>query len=130
MIVTDGASFAIRSNDYSEIVITINSKENCNPNSLVVNTRQELPPPDTSIYNVSLPFNISLLEWYNIKAIVQGLTIILTINGINVSTISIPESSSPYIPSITPGGIAFTTSNSEETFFRDLKVVDLSSDNF
>jgi len=30
MIVNDGASFAVRSNDYSEIVITINSKESSN----------------------------------------------------------------------------------------------------
>jgi len=130
MIVSDGASFAVRSNDYSEILITINSKENSSPNSLAVNMRQELPPPDTSVYNASLPFNISLLQWYDIKAIVQGLTIILAIDGINVSTIPIPDSPSPYIPSIIPGGIAFTTSDSQETFFRDLKVVDLSSDNF
>ncbi|UJR29540.1 hypothetical protein I4U23_010757 [Adineta vaga] len=129
MIVKDGSSFAVRSNDYSEILLTINSNEHSNPNTLILNTRQELPPPDTYIYNISLPFNISLLQWYNIKAIVQGLTIQLSINGLNVSTIPLPESSNPYIPSITPGGIAFTTSNSQETFFRDLQVIDLSSSN-
>ncbi|CAF1516669.1 unnamed protein product [Adineta ricciae] len=130
MIVKSGCSFAVRSNDYSEIVITINSNEHLNPNTLIVNTRQELPPPDIFIYNITLPFNISLLKWYKIKAIVQGLTIELSINDNNVSTISLPESSNPYIPSMTPGGIAFTTSNNQETFFRDLQVVDLSSSNF
>ncbi|CAF1047659.1 unnamed protein product [Rotaria sordida] len=130
MIVSSGTSFAVRSNDYSEILITINSKEHSSPNTLIVNMRQELPPPDTYIYNATLPLNISLLQWYDIKAIVQGLTIELSINGINASIIPIPESSSPYIPSVTPGGIAFTTSNSQETFFRDLQVIDLSSNNF
>lgn len=129
MIVRSGASFALRSNDFSEIVLTINSNEHSHPNTLVVNTRQELPPPDTYFYNTSLPLNISLFQWYNINATVQGLTIQLWINGINVSTISIPESPSPYIPSITPGGVAFTTSDSQETFFRDLQVIDLSPDN-
>jgi alpha-L-rhamnosidase len=130
MIVRGGTSFALRSNDYSEILITINSNEHSSPNTLVVNTRQELPPPDTYIYNATLPRNISLLQWYDIKAIIQGLTIELSINGIDTFTIPIPESSSPYIPSITPGGIAFTTSNNQETFFRDLQVTDLSSTNF
>ncbi|CAF1389946.1 unnamed protein product [Adineta steineri] len=130
MIMSGGTSFALRSNDYSEILITINSKEHFNPNTLVVNTRQELPPPDSYIYNATLPLNISLLTWYDIKAIVQGLTIELSINGATTFTIPIPESSSPYVPSITPGGIAFTTSNSQETFFRDLQVIDISPDNF
>ena len=130
MIVSSGISFALRSNDYSEILITINSKEHSHPNTLVVNTRQELPPPDTYFYNASLPLNISLLEWYNVNATVRGLTIELWINGMNVSTIPIPQSSSPYIPSITPGGIAFTTSNNQETYFRDLRVIDLSPSHF
>ncbi|CAF1691642.1 unnamed protein product, partial [Adineta ricciae] len=95
MIVKSGCSFAVRSNDYSEIVITINSNEHLNPNTLIVNTRQELSPPDIFIYNITLPFNISLLKWYKIKAIVQGLTMELSINDNNVSTISLPESSNP-----------------------------------
>nr|ACD54790.1 alpha-L-rhamnosidase-like protein [Philodina roseola] len=130
MIVSNGASFALRSNDYSEILITINSKEHDNPNMLTVQMREELPTTDASFYNTSLPLNISLLQWYDIKAIVNGLKIIVSINGINVSTIPIPESTNPYIPSMTPGGIAFSTSDNQETFFRDLKVVDLSTSNF
>lgn len=129
MVVLGGASFAVRSNDYSEILITINSQESSIPNTLIVNTRQELAPPDSYFYNASLSLNISRREWYKIKAIVQGFTIQLSIDGVNVSTIPIPESSSPYIPSMTPGGVAFTTSNDQETYFRDLQVTDLSSSN-
>lgn len=55
MIVRDGASFAVRSNDYSEILITINSQEHVNANLLVVSMRQELPLQTlTSIMRVCL----------------------------------------------------------------------------
>jgi alpha-L-rhamnosidase len=88
-----------------------------------------LPPPDSLFFEATLPFSVAERTWHEIGASVNELTIVLSINDELVANISIPPSSNPFIPSITPGGVGYTTSVDQQVIVRDLTVKEFTTDN-
>ncbi|KAL9656761.1 hypothetical protein ABK040_003028 [Willaertia magna] len=129
MIMRNGVTFSIRSNDFSEVAIVINSQQESNTNyanTIQLLSRQELHPPVSLILNTSIPIPISQHTWYKVQASLNELALIVSINDNIVLTTQLPGSSNPYIPSVTPGGVGFSTSKSQSAFVKDLTVIDLS----
>ncbi|EFC38733.1 predicted protein [Naegleria gruberi] len=126
LFMKNGISFAIRSNDYSETRVTLNSLNSShNPNMIQVISAQELYPYETLYYNTSLP-NLVENQWYDVFASVNQLVFKVYIDGALIFDINLPQSTNPYIPSVVPGGVGFSAKKYQSAFIKNLKVVDVS----
>jgi len=123
-VMKKGMTFSIRANDYSEVAVVLNCN-NADPSNMVqVLARQELDPTETVTFNTSIPFDFSENTWYNVFAYVNQLNLIVQINNMSVFNIQLPQSSNPYIPSVTPGGVGFSTYKTQSAFIKNIQVID------